>query len=141
MSESDLPAVLLPHLLPECANARIALFAVRRMGAHGLADAAAAHSFFTAFGLQFRRPLVLMRALMAEIAATAGRTVAIAPCCCPRMTGSEAGLLTILAVAETRPSQASTLLGDLLATRETDRVLASAAAVAISFADAGRPIS
>ena len=47
----------LPHPLPPCENARIALFAMRRMGAHGLADARAAHALFTAFGQGFRRPL------------------------------------------------------------------------------------
>ena len=30
---------ILAHPLPVCANARILLFAIRRMGAHGLADA------------------------------------------------------------------------------------------------------
>nr|WP_093665989.1 DUF6628 family protein [Sphingomonas gellani] len=134
-------AAMLPHLLPMCANARIALFAIRRMGAHGLADANAAHAMFAAFGLHFRRPLVLMRALMAEIAGNAVSTVSIAPCCCPRMTAAESTLLDVLAAAETRPDQARLLLEDLLAVRQADGLLATAAAVAASFADGGRPIS
>lgn len=131
----------LPHPLPACANARIALFAIRRMGAHGLADARAAHALFTAFGAAFRRPLMLMRALMADVAATATGTIAIAPCCCARMTPSEAALLTILARVETRSDLALLLMADLLGTRHVDGVLASGAAVAAAFADEGRPIT
>ncbi|WP_174293022.1 DUF6628 family protein [Sphingomonas bacterium] len=131
----------LPHPLPACANARIALFAIRRMGAHGLADARAAHALFTAFGQDFRRPLMLMRALMADVAATASGTIAIAPCCCARMTPAEAALLTVLARVETRVDLALLLMGDLLGTARVDGVLASAAAVAAAFADAGRPVT
>ena len=130
----------LPHGLPVCANARLALFAIRRMGAHGLADAGAAHAMFTAFGEGFRRPLVLIRALMADIAAAAGGTIAIAPCCCARMTTAEAALLTVLARVETTPDAARLLMADLLGQRHVEGVLASAAAVAAAFADEGRPV-
>lgn len=131
----------LPHPLPVCTNARIALFALRRMGAHGLADARAAHTLFTAFGRDFRRPLVLMRVLMAEVAATAVGTVGIAPCCCARMTPAEAALLTVLARAETRPELAMLMLSDLLGTPRVGGVLTSATAVSSAFADAGRPVT
>src|ERR1051325_1832686 len=90
----------LPYALPACPNARIALFALRRMGAQGLHDARASHALFTAFGQEFRRPLVLMRALMADLAGTAAGTIAIAPCCCARMTAAERTMLTILASVE-----------------------------------------
>ncbi len=126
-------ALALPHLLPACPNARIALFAIRRMGAHGLADARAAHALFTAFGRDFRRPLTMMRTLMADVAASAAGTIAIAPCCCARMTPAEAALLTVLARVETRPETARLLMAD--------GVLASAAAVSAAFADAGRPVT
>lgn len=131
----------LPHALPACANARLALFALRRIGANGLADAGAAHAMFTAFGESFRRPLVLMRALMADIAASAGGTIAIAPCCCARMTTAEAALLTVLSRVETAPEAARLLMADLLGQRRVDGVLASAAAVAAAFADEGRPVT
>lgn len=130
----------LPHALPACPNARVALFALRRMGAHGLHDARAAHALFTAFGEGFRRPLVLLRALMADLAGTAADTIAIAPCCCVRMTTAERALLTILARVETAPDSARFLLADLLGIRRVDGVLASAAAVAMAFADDGRPV-
>ncbi|HXH15429.1 MAG TPA: DUF6628 family protein [Sphingomonas sp.] len=132
---------LLPHALPACENARIALFAMRRMGAHGLADARAAHTMFTAFGQSFRRPLVLLRALMADLAGTSAGTIAIAPCCCARMTPAEAAMLSILARVETAPETARYLIADLLGVRRVDGVLMSAAAVAAAFADEGRPVT
>ena len=141
MTDAPLAAAILPHPLPGCANARIALFAMRRMGAHGLADARAAHALITAFGQGFRRPLVLMRALMADLAGAASGTIAIAPCCCARMTPAEAALVAILARVETHPDAARLLMADLLGARRIDGVLASAAAVAIAFADEGRPIA
>ena len=114
---------------------------MRRFGAHGLTDARAAHALFTGFGQSFRRPLVLLRALMADLAATAQGPIAIAPCCCARMTSAEAAMVTVLARVETAPDTARLLLSDLLGVRRADGVLASAAAVAVAFADEGRPVS
>jgi hypothetical protein len=130
----------LPHALPPCANACLALFAIRRMGAGGLADAHAAHAFVGAFGESFRRPLVLMRVLMAELAATSTCPIAIAPCCCARMTPAENALIVVLNHREAAPLGARLLLRDLLGVRHVDGVLASATAAAQAFADAGRPI-
>ena len=130
----------LPHALPDCPNARVALFAMRRIGAHGLPDARAAHALFTAFGEGFRRPLTLVRALMADLAGASAVPIAIAPCCCPRMTASERAVLTILARVETATDSARLLMQDLIGQRHVDGVLASAAAVAMAFADEGRPV-
>ena len=130
----------LPNLLPHGADARLLLFAFRRMGAHGLHDAAAATAMLRAFGAGFRRPLVLLRAMMADLAHAATCPIAIAPCCCTRMTGSEATILTIVARAETAPDCARLLLGDLIGVRRPDGVLASVTLLAQAFADAGRPI-
>jgi len=132
---------ILPHSLPGCANARIVLFAMRRMGANGLADARAAHVMFTAFGQGFRRPLVLMRALMAELASSAAGTIAIAPCCCARMTPAEAALISIVARIESAPDTARLLTADLLGVRRVENVLMAAGAVATAFADEGRPVA
>jgi len=132
---------ILPHSLPACANARIILFAMRRMGANGLADARAAHVMFTAFGQGFRRPLVLMRALMAELASSAAGTIAIAPCCCARMTPAEAALISIVARIESTPDTARLLTADLLGVRRVENVLMAAGAVATAFADEGRPVA
>ena len=133
-------AAALPHAMPDCANARLALFAMRRMGAGGLSDAHVAQAFVVGFGEAFRRPLILMRALMADLAATATGPIAIAPCCCQRLTPAEDAFLTILTRAEAAPETARILLSDLLAARRVDGVLASVTALAIAFADAGRPI-
>ena len=54
--------------------------------------------------------------------------------------GPEAALIDVLARAGTEPEVAHLLLADLLGTRRADGVLASAAALAAAFADAGRPI-
>lgn len=126
--------------LPDCQNARIALIAMRRMGTHGLTDAAAAHLLFIAFGPCFRRPLVLLRALMADLAANARGTIAIAPCCCTRMTGAETSLVAVLARSEREPEAARLLMADLLGHRAIDGTLATATAVSVAFADGGRPI-
>lgn len=137
------PATLaaLPHALPTCHNARIALFSMRRMGGHGLADAHVTRVMIENFGEGFRRPLLLVRALMADMATAATAPIAIAPCCCPRMTHAEFALLTIFTRIETAPDVARLLLADLLGIRRVDGVLASAAAVAAAFADEGRPIT
>jgi hypothetical protein len=134
-------AETLPHPLPEAPEARLTLFAIRRMGAFGLGDAQTATVFVNAFGQAFRRPLVLMRTFMGEIAATASGPIAIAPCCCMRMTQAEHALLTILARAERHPESARLLLADLLGVRRVDAVLATAATVAGAFADIGHPLA
>ncbi len=140
MTDTQTAMALLPHALPTCPNARVVLFAMRRMGANGLADARAAHLLFSAFGQSFRRPLVLLRALMADLAEASSGTIAIAPCCCARMTSAESAMLTILARIETAPEVARYLMSDLLGIRRIDGVLTSAAAVAMAFADEGRPV-
>lgn len=141
MTSLSVTAANLPNPLPGCVNARIVLFAFRRMGAHGLGDAHAAQALFNIFGEGFRRPLLLMRTLMADLAATSDCPISIAPNCCVRMTAAESTILTILARSEAAPETARLLLADLLGTRRIDGVLASATAVASAFADAGRPIS
>lgn len=133
------PAARLVAPLPADPAARVALFTVRRMGAHGLADAQAAWAVLATFGRGFRRPLLLTRALMVELAGTARRTIAIAPCCCARVTASEDALLALL----TGSGEADDLrprARDLLGASHVDHVLAAAAAVAVAYADAGRPL-
>lgn len=132
--------VSLPHMLPDDPNARLLIFAFRRMGAHGLNDAHAAQALMEGFGAGFRRPLMLLRAMMADFAGSAKCAIAIAPCCCRRMTHAERAILTIVARAETAPDSARLLLTDLIGLRQPDGVLASITVVAQAFADAGRPI-
>jgi hypothetical protein len=140
MQPNSTVAEALPHTLPTLPGDRLMLLAIRRMGAHGLGDAHIGNSFVAAFGSGFRRPLVLARSFMAELAATATATIAIAPCCCARMTGAEAALLTAIGQAERRPELSRLLLADLLAERRADSIVASAAALSAAFADAGVPV-
>jgi len=138
---ADTLANALPHALPEDEAARIALLGIRRLGAHGLHDANAANAYVATFGEGFRRPLVLMRNFMADVASAAAGPIPIAPCCCSRMTSAEHTLLTVLGRVERNPESAMLLLTDLLGARTADGVLASAHALAGAFADSGRPIS
>jgi len=130
----------LPMLQPDDAGARLLLFGVRQMGMHGLADACAANAFVTAFGKGFQRPLVLLRALMADMAASAAGPIAIAPWCCPRMTGAEAALLGVLGRVRDNPEAAGLLLNDLLGVRDSSGILATAHALSNAFGDMGLPL-
>jgi hypothetical protein len=140
MTVSSTLTIALPKLQPEDPGARLLLFGVRQMGAHGLHDACTAHAFVTAFGKGFQRPLVLLRALMQEMSAIASGPVQIAPWCCPRMTGAEAMLLDVLGRVRTNPYGASVLLADMLGVRDASGVLVTAHALANSFADLALPL-
>src|SRR5690606_17652703 len=118
----------------------LVLFAIRQTGANGLADAATAHAFVTAFGKAFRRPLLLLRTLMVELSMTASGPIPIAPWCCARMTPAEAAILDVLSEANNR-ARARLLLCDVLGRREVDGVLAAGMALAAAFADAGLPLA
>lgn len=137
MSQTATLADALPELQPEDAGARLLLFGVRQMGRHGVDDACAAHAFVTAFGKDFRRPLVLLRALMTEMARASTTPIPIAPWCCARMTGTEAALLAVLGHARSNPATAGYLLADMLGVRQASSVLATATALSNAFADLG----
>ncbi len=130
----------LPRVQPDDAGARLLLFGVRQIGANGLADAAAAHAFVTGFGKSFRRPLLLVRTMMAEMSAASSGPIQIAPWCCPRMTAAEGALLDIIACTPTDPERARLLLADLLGARRVDGILATAHALSNAFCDAGLPL-
>lgn len=126
---------------PDDPSARLLLFGIRQMGAHGLDDAAAAHAFVTAFGRGFRRPLLLLRTMMRDLAAVSERVIPVAPWCCPRITGAEATLLAAVARADANPRAANLLLSDLIGRRDASGVLATAKALASAFADLGMPLA
>ncbi len=133
-------AEILPQAAPACRNRRLLLFAIRRIASSGLNDAHAAHAFFVAFGRSFRRPLVLLRALMAELSRVSQAKLLIAPCCCPRLTEAEATLLAVIAASNDRPRDAHDRLARLLEVRNCLGALGSAQAVASAFQDCGRPL-
>lgn len=133
-------AAILSQPQPDDSAQRLVLFAVRQMGANGLDDASAAHAVITAFGKDFRRPLVLLRTLMMELSGASNRPIQIAPWCCCRMTPSEGALLAVLEKSLASEDAAHLLLADLLGVRDAAGVLATATALAIAFADAGLPL-
>ena len=131
----------LPQLQPEDPGARLLLFGVRQMGMHGLHDACVAHAFVTAFGKDFQRPLILLRAFMQEVSAMSAGPIQIAPWCCARMTAAEGALLAVIARVGTQPQAAALLLADLLGVRDATGVLVTAHALANAFADVGLPLA
>lgn len=134
-------AEILTEAIPACHNRRLLLFAIRRVAAHGLNDAHATHAFFVSFGRSFRRPLVLLRALMAEVSRISRTRLMIAPCCCPRLTGAEANLLAVIASANDDPAGAHARLSGMLDVRHCLGALSSAQAVALAFEDCGKPLA
>lgn len=136
----DTLSTALPHLQPSDPAARLILFGIRQMGAHGLQDAAASHAFLTAFGVDFRRPLVLLRTLMHDMSVRAARPIQIAPWCCPRMTGAEATMIEALRGVSENPQRSAYLLADLIGVRDASSIVCTAHCVVTAFNDLGLPL-
>lgn len=132
---------LLIRSAPETPIDRTLLFAMRRMAMGGLNDAHATHAMFSTLGRSHRRPLVLLRALMAELARCSRNRILVAPCCCGRMTHGEAMLMGALGVAGTDARRAHNRLSMLLGTSDCLGALSSAQALAQAFEDLGRPLN
>ena len=142
MSETIIdPAQLVPHPVPVVPIARVLLYAMRRMAIGGLDDAHAANVLMGQLGMNYRRPLVILRALMLEVSRTSERSISIAPCCCLRMTADEASLLGAVEVAVARPEVARTLMARITATLDCLAPVSAAQALNHAFADLGRPLA
>jgi hypothetical protein len=139
MSEAAQETMLL-HPVPPNNNVRLFIYTMRRMAQGGLNDAFAANAMLSLFGTRSRRPLLLLRALMAEMARNSQRQIIIAPCCCRMMTAAESELLLILASSQDRPRFAHGRICHLLGVDHALGVLSSAQAVAQAFGDLGRPL-
>jgi hypothetical protein len=139
MSESRNETILL-RPAPGCRNARLLLYAIRRMAHGGLNDAFAAHALFSLFGVRSRRPTILLRALMAEMARSSNRQIIVAPCCCGMMTAAEMELMLVISVSQDRSRFAHARICSLLGVDHALGVLSSAQALAQAFEDLGRPI-
>ncbi|TZG26306.1 DUF6628 family protein [Sphingomonas montanisoli] len=133
-------ADILPIAAPDDDGVRLFLHAVRRMGAGGLNDAQAANALIGAFGLSFRRPLVLMRALMSELARVSERSIMIAPACCCRMTAAESMLVEAVAGSCESPRAAHAMFRALTCADNCLGLLSSAQAVVQAFSDLARPL-
>lgn len=130
----------LPYVLPFDKFTRIMIFAVRRMAAHGLNDAHAANAMLGIFGLNYRRPLVLLRALMLEMAAQSRRSIMIAPCCCPRMTEDEMRIMCVIGIAENNFADCHALMGILLDSSNCLGPVSSALALSAAMEDYGKAL-
>ncbi|MFB0875162.1 MULTISPECIES: DUF6628 family protein [unclassified Sphingobium] len=130
----------LPRPMPGGYGSRLFLFGVRRMASAGVNDAHTANAMLGAFGRSYRRPLVLMRAMMLELARASSRRILVAPCCCARMTADEATLMQAAAVALRDPEAAYDGVSRLLGNDHALGALTCLQAVAQAYADVGRPL-
>lgn len=131
----------LPFAAPMIEVNRLLLYSIRRMGAHGLHDAAAASALLGQFGMAYRRPLVMLRAFMAETARGAEKKIMISGCCCARMTIDETRLVEAIGTALDDPRGASLLLRQAMGCPADLGALSAAHAVCAAFADLGRPLA
>ena len=97
---------LIPHAAPTEPVARTLLVAIRRLATGGLNDAHASNLLISNFGMHYRRPLLFLRIFLEEISRISRRQIAIAPCCCPRMTAGEVAFLEVVARARVEPDTA-----------------------------------
>lgn len=137
---TDRPSCCLPLPLPEDADLRLVLRIVRRMAAHGLRDAEAALLAIDGFGHGFRRPLVLLRAFVAELAQSSHRRITMAPDCAMRMTMDEARMIGVLATAGHNPANAREHLRALTDRHDVGGPFSAVLAVASAMHDLGRPL-
>lgn len=126
--------------LPGGYGNRLFLYVMRRIATAGVTDAHAANAMLGAFGRSYRRPLVLMRAMMLELARTSSRKILIAPCCCSRMTSDEALMMQAIGSALRDPRSAYDDVAALLGNDHALGALTCVQAVAQAHRDLGRPL-
>jgi len=140
MAHGETSPIDLPRPMPTGYGNRLFLFVMRRMASAGVNDAHAANAMLGAFGRSYRRPLVLMRAMMLELARASSRKILVAPCCCARMTADEGMLMQATGEALRDPNAAYEQLTDLLGNDHALGALTCMQAVAQAHADLGRPL-
>jgi hypothetical protein len=131
----------LPFAAPVGGTNQLLLYVIRRMGAHGLHDAAAANALLGSFGMAYRRPLIMLRAFMAEVARGAEKKIMISGCCCARMTLDEARLVEAVGTACSDARGASLLLRQAMGCEQDLGALSAAQAACAAFSDLGRPLA
>ena len=132
---------IIPHTAPDSRTARTLLVAIRRIAAGGLDDASAANLLLGTFGMGYRRPLMFLRVLMQEISRVSQAQIAIAPCCCPRMTEGEAAILLAIDCARDHPDVARATLARVTQTLDLLPAVSVSQALGSALEDLGRPIS
>ena len=131
---------LITRPMPGGYGNRLFLYGMRRMASAGVKDAHAANAMLGAFGRSYRRPLVLMRAMMLELARSATRKILVAPCCCARMTADEGLLLDAIGTALEEPHAAYEKIVTLLGNEDALGALTCLQAVAQAHSYLGRPL-
>lgn len=140
MAYGESPSLDLARPLPGGYGNRLFLFVVRRMASAGVNDAHAVNAMLGAFGRSYRRPLILMRAMMLELARASSRKILVAPCCCARMTADEALTMDAISNALRAPQEAYEQVASLLGSDDALGALTCLQAVAQAHADLGRPL-
>ncbi len=140
-TDPALLGTMLPFAAPADRAPRLLLYAMRRMGGYGINDAHAANAMLGTFGQSYRRPLILLRALMLELARASQTRITITGCCCGRMTQDEALLIGVVVNANTDPQAAREMLTNILGTDNILGALTTAQALEAAFADLGRPLA
>jgi hypothetical protein len=140
MAHGETSHIDLPRPIPGGYGNRLFLYILRRMATAGVNDAHAANAMIGAFGRSYRRPLVLMRAMMLELARSATRKILVAPCCCARMTADEGMLMQAIGTALADPHGAYDQLSTLLGNDDALGALTCLQAVAQAHGDLGRPL-
>lgn len=130
----------LPYVLPFDQFTRVMIFAVRRMAAHGLNDAHAANALLGVFGINYRRPLVLLRALMQEMATQSQRSILISPCCCARMTEDEMRIICVIGIAERDFADCYAIMRTLLDSPDCPGAVSTALALSAAISDYGKTL-
>ena len=141
MPRPDALALLIPHPAPEQRVARTLLIALRRIAASGIDDASAANLLLGTFGIGYRRPLMFLRVLMQEVSRVSQHQIAIAPCCCPRMTEGEAAILLAVDSGTAHPHITRAALARVTGTIDLAPALSFAQALGDALADLGRLLS
>jgi len=140
MAHGETSHLDLQRPIPGGYGSRLFLYILRRMATAGVNDAHAANAMIGAFGRSYRRPLVLMRAMMLELARSATRKILVAPCCCARMTADEGVLMQAVGTAVQDPRLAYDHVAALLGNDEALGALTCLQAVAQAHNDLGRPL-
>ncbi|MFW2829930.1 DUF6628 family protein [Sphingomonas sp. ID0503] len=141
MTEHTAEALLPRTAAPMGRADAVLLFAIRRMALEGLNDAHASNALIGLFGMSYRRPQILLRALMTELARASAQTIHVAPCCCMRMTEAEAKLMRIIAISPADVRAAHTEMASVLGTFDCLGAVTSAQALGQAYTDLGKPLT
>lgn len=118
-----------------------ALRIIRTMAIGGVNDARAAAMLMGQFGRAHRRPLILIRAMMLELARVSYRQIRLAPPCCRRITTDEALIIAALGREEAAFAQCYSDAAALLGHENVLGATTCFQAVSQCFADMGYPLS